>query len=104
MDHKLAFVVSLVGLGISSFLAYAYLWAGEVACPVGGAGCDVVRLSEYRSVLGIPVTLMGIGFSLTLAVLEITRWELLGALRMIGPHHACDGGCRHGLQRLPDGT
>ncbi|MCX5986993.1 MAG: hypothetical protein NTX54_10915 [Chloroflexi bacterium] len=62
-DRKPAFVVSLVGLGISSFLAYAYLWAGEVACPVGGAGRDVVRLSEYRSVLGIPVPLMGIGFS-----------------------------------------
>ncbi len=83
MDPKPAFGVSLVGLGIRSFLAHAYLWAGDVACPVGGAGCDVVRLSESSSVLGIPVPLMGIGFSLTLAVLEISRSELPGALRMI---------------------
>ncbi len=33
--------------------------------------------------LGIPVPLTGIGFSLTLAVLEISRSELPGALRMI---------------------
>ncbi len=83
MDRKPAFAVALVGLGTSIFLAYEYLWAGEVACPVGGAGCDVVRLSQYSSVLGIPVPLMGIGFYLTLAVLEIIRSELPGAQRMI---------------------
>lgn len=83
MDRKPAFAVSLVGLGTSIFLAYEYLWAGEVACPVGGAGCDVVRLSQYSSVLGIPVPLMGIGFYLTLAVLEIIRSERPGAQHMI---------------------
>ena len=83
MDRKPAFAVSLVGLGTSIFLAFEYVWAGEVACPVGGAGCDVIRLSEYSSALGIPVPLMGIGFYLTLAVLEIARSELPGAQRMI---------------------
>ena len=69
------FLVSLIGLGISSFLAYEYALISPINCPLGGTSCDAVLQSIYSNIFGIPVPWWGIGYyigmlTLALAVIE----------------------------------
>ena len=54
-----AAVLSLVGLGLATYLSVAHLSGAGVACGVSG-GCGAVTTSEYSRFLGIPVALMGV--------------------------------------------
>lgn len=67
----LIFLLALLGLGVSSFLAYEYNLTGPVTCPIGGSGCEIVRSSSYSNIFGISVPYLGILFYLVLAVLTI---------------------------------
>ena len=71
-SNRLIFILSLLGLGISSFLFYEYSIAGPIICPTGG-GCDVVRASHYSLFLGTPIPILGIVFYLAMAVLSVMR-------------------------------
>ena len=58
-------VLALGGLAIASYLLAVRLLGESPACgPV--RGCDTVAASEYATVLGLPVALFGVGFSLLL--------------------------------------
>lgn len=71
--NRLIFGLSLLGLMVSSYLAYEYSLAGSIACPVGGRGCDIVRQSEYSSFFGISTPLYGVAFYLGVAVWSAVR-------------------------------
>ena len=69
-----AALLSLVGLGLATYLSVTYLSGADLACGVDG-GCGAVTTSEYSRFLGIPVALLGVG---GYAVL------LLGCLALLG--------------------
>ena len=69
-----AALLSLVGLGLATYLSVTFLSGADLACGVGG-GCGAVTTSEYSRFLGIPVALLGVG---GYAVL------LLGSLALLG--------------------
>jgi uncharacterized membrane protein len=52
-------VVALLGLGVATYLTVARFSGGDVTCVVGG-GCEVVQKSEYSTLLGIPVPVLGL--------------------------------------------
>ena len=55
-----ATLLSLVGLGLATFLSVTFLSGADLACGVSG-GCGAVTTSEYSRFLGIPVALLGVG-------------------------------------------
>ena len=69
---SLLLVLAVVGLGISSYLAYAHWADATVAC--GGVGsCDEVNTSEYSEMAGVPVAFLGSLFYLAL-IGAVTAW------------------------------
>ena len=69
--NRLVFVFSILGLVISAFLAYEYLQPTPIICPMTGNGCDIVRKSEYSSILGISIPYIGVLFYTTFAFISI---------------------------------
>jgi uncharacterized membrane protein len=62
-------VLSVLGIGVASYLMYGKLTNTEVLCLTGG-GCGTVEASPYSEVRGIPVALFGlVGYIAILAVL-----------------------------------
>lgn len=77
------FIIAILGLLVSSYLAIEYLNAGPLVCL--GTGCDVVRQSAYGSLLGVPTPLFGVAYYLALAITavkltpqnaDVLRWPL----------------------------
>ena len=67
-------VLALVGLGLAGYLLAVRLFGGVPVCgPVHG--CDTVASSEYATVLGLPVALFGVGFSLVLSTASFAWWR-----------------------------
>lgn len=69
--NRSIFVFSILGLAVSVYLAYEYSLSGPINCPIGGGGCDLVRQSQYSSLLGIQLPYFGILFYLVVAFLSI---------------------------------
>ena len=62
-------ILSLLGLGIASYLGYAYLTGTEVVCMSGiFHGCGEVQESAYAQFFGIPIPLYGVAFYIFLLV------------------------------------
>jgi uncharacterized membrane protein len=53
-------VLSLIGFIVTAYLTYAYYNQAETSFCVTGSSCDIVRLSGYSSIDGIPVSLIGL--------------------------------------------
>ncbi len=79
--------LTLVGLGVASYLTVAHYSGGTTICPLHG-GCETVQHSKYSVLAGVPVALIGlIGYILILGVLltpnnETTR--LIAVLLTVG--------------------
>jgi uncharacterized membrane protein len=73
MTNRIIFVFSLLGLAISSYLAYEYSLPGTIGCPIAGQGCDIVRSSEYSHILGISVPYFGILYYIMMVGLSIIQ-------------------------------
>lgn len=60
LSRSIILIVSALGLILSAYLTY-YFYAGQstLFC-TAGSGCDVVGSSAYASILGIPVSLLGV--------------------------------------------
>lgn len=71
-SNRLVFILSLLGLGIASFLFYEYNITGPTLCPTG-QGCDIVRASSYSHFFGVPIPILGIVFYLTMAILSVVH-------------------------------
>jgi uncharacterized membrane protein len=70
--------VAAVGLGISVYLTWTKLAGVLPICGPGG-GCETVETSSYSSILGIPVALLGIGYSAAVLAGIVAWWR--GGLR-----------------------
>lgn len=67
-----------VGFVETAYLTYIKLTNSEAFCPVGGGSCSDVLNSDYASVLGVPLPLIGMtayGFVLLLG-LKLGGWKL----------------------------
>src|SRR6202011_4024037 len=81
-------VLTIVGLGVASYLTYVHYSGIKPACSLGGS-CEKVQTSAYSHLAGVPVALMGlIGYVTILALLlapqsETTRFATV-AVTTIG--------------------
>ncbi len=67
-------ILALGGLAIAAYLLAVRLLGGAPACgPVHG--CDTVAASEYATVVGLPVALYGVGFSIGLVAAALGWWR-----------------------------
>ena len=67
-------ILAVGGLIIAGYLLTVRLLGGAPACgPV--QGCDTVAASEYATVLGLPVALYGVAFSLALVAATLVWWR-----------------------------
>ena len=67
-------VLAAIGLVIAIYLAVTKLTGGLPVCgPIHG--CDTVASSEYSVVLGVPVAVFGVGYSVVLLALSIAWWR-----------------------------
>lgn len=76
LSNRLVFILSLLGLGVASFLLYEYNITGSIVCPTG-AGCDIVRASPYSTFLGISIPILGVLFYLAMAALSVLHSHLI---------------------------
>ena len=75
--------VALVGLLIAVYLAWTRLSGGLPLCgPLHG--CETVALSPYSELLGIPVALFGVGFSIAVLGLALAWWRRLDRRALLG--------------------
>ena len=71
---RLLLVLAVLGAAIAGYLLAVRIAGQPPVCgPI--AGCDQVATSEYATVLGMPVALFGLGFSLVLAGLAFAWWR-----------------------------
>jgi uncharacterized membrane protein len=69
-----ATALALVGLAIAAYLAVTRLSGGLPVCgPLHG--CETVALSSYSEILGIPVAVFGLVFSIVLVGLSLAWWR-----------------------------
>jgi uncharacterized membrane protein len=74
-------LLALAGLLISLYLAATRLAGGVPACgPI--RGCETVSTSPYSEIFGIPVALLGVGFSLLLLGATLRWWRLVDELAL----------------------
>lgn len=67
------FIAALLGLFASSYLLYTYTTGADLKCGSLIHGCDVVRLSEWASLFGIPTPAFGVFFYLSVIIILIAR-------------------------------
>jgi uncharacterized membrane protein len=74
--------VSLVGVGIATYLVYVHYAGIQPFCVSGGGGCEKVQTSDYAKLAGIPVAVLGLaGYLAILGSLLVRgdRGRLAGA-------------------------
>jgi len=80
-------------LGLVGFLISLYLWLWKVgllgALVCGDGGCEVVQLSEYAELLGIPVAFFGMLAYLVLLALSLLACNLAGRSDVSPPWVSC---------------
>jgi uncharacterized membrane protein len=67
-------VVTLAGLSVSGYLAVVRL-RGESAVCGPSKGCETVAASGYSIVLGVPVAIWGVLFSLAVLACAVAWWR-----------------------------
>jgi len=78
-------VLAVVGLFVAAYLAVAKLTGGAPVCgPLHG--CETVAASEYSEVLGVPVAVFGVGFSIVLVALSVAWWRLADKRALLGAY------------------
>ena len=67
----LILALSLLGLGIASYLTYVHYNEEALVCTTGG--CETVQQSEYSTIAGVPVALLGVAMFISVAALALVR-------------------------------
>jgi len=68
----LALLLSLIGLGISTYLTIEHFAKVPLSCPnTGVINCQKVTTSAESHFLGVPVALLGLGFYVVMTVLNL---------------------------------
>jgi uncharacterized membrane protein len=65
-------VVATAGLAIAGYLTYVHYRPAALVC-TGGGGCETVQQSDYATLAGVPVALIGLLAYATVLVLVI--WD-----------------------------
>ncbi len=66
--------LALLGMGVSAYLTYVKLAGAGIICIGGGQGCEIVNLSPYSQIAGIPIATLG--FGAYLAIFALSSWEV----------------------------
>jgi uncharacterized membrane protein len=70
----------LLGLGISSYLAYVEISRVEAVCgPIGE--CNIVQSSPYAQLFGIPIAVFGVLFYLTVGFIWVIQPRFAGKMK-----------------------
>jgi uncharacterized membrane protein len=81
-------VLTLIGLGVASYLTYIHYAGIKPLCGKNGGSCQLVQTSVYSRVAGVPVALVGlIGYVAILASLlapESERSRLVTTVLILG--------------------
>lgn len=64
-------VLALIGAGIAAYLTYVHYNIDALVC--AGGGCEVVQMSRYSEIMGIPVALFGLLMFLGVSALIVIR-------------------------------
>lgn len=82
-------ILAVLGLGVAGYMAYIEITHVAAVCgPVGE--CNVVQTSQYATIAGIPVAVLGLVFYLATLVLWAVqrsgagKWARPGALALLG--------------------
>ncbi len=65
-------VVALAGTAVAGYLTYVHYQPDALICTASG-GCETVQDSDYATLLGIPVALLGL--CAYVAVLALVAWD-----------------------------
>lgn len=66
--------LSLAGLAIMSYLTYIHYANASSFCDISKeVSCDVVTTSLYSEIFGIPVSVLGVGYFLTVLIVSLRR-------------------------------
>lgn len=66
--------LSLIGFLDSAYLSAKHYLGTPVACSIF-EGCEKVLTSQYATIYGIPVALLGVFYYLTIFILTILYWD-----------------------------
>jgi uncharacterized membrane protein len=78
-------ILAIVGLVVAIYLSATKLLGEAPACgPIHG--CEDVAASPYSEILGIPVALVGVGFSIVLVVLSLAWWRTADRRALLGAY------------------
>jgi uncharacterized membrane protein len=73
---KTLLVLTLIGVGVATYLTYIHYAGIKPLCGRNGGGCEIVQTSEYSKLAGVPVALIGlIGYVSILASLLLPDSE-----------------------------
>jgi uncharacterized membrane protein len=53
-------VLTVLGVGLASYLTYIHYAGIKPLCGANGGGCEIVQTSEYSKLAGVPVALIGL--------------------------------------------
>jgi uncharacterized membrane protein len=63
---------ALAGAGVAGYLTYVHYQPEALVCTGGSAGCETVQESEYATLAGVPVAVLGlVAFLVVLALTVI---------------------------------
>jgi uncharacterized membrane protein len=65
-------IAALAGIGVAGYLTWAHYADSAVVCVAGGS-CEKVQESEYASIAGVPVAVMGL--AAYTAILSLIAWD-----------------------------
>jgi uncharacterized membrane protein len=52
--------ITVLGLGVATYLTYIHYAGIKPLCGRNGGGCEIVQTSEYSKLAGVPVALIGL--------------------------------------------
>ena len=77
--------LAAIGLVVALYLAITKLTGGLPVCgPIHG--CDTVASSQYSEVAGVPVAVIGVGFSVVLLALSVAWWQRADRRALLGAY------------------
>jgi uncharacterized membrane protein len=78
-------ILAVIGLIVAIYLAAVKLLGEAPACgPIHG--CEDVAASQYSELIGIPVALFGVGFSIVLVGLSVAWWRVADRRALLGAY------------------
>jgi len=67
-----AAIAALAGIGVAGYLTWAHYADSAVVCVAGGS-CEKVQESEYASIAGVPVAVLGL--AAYTVILSLIAWD-----------------------------